>query len=691
MAYTEVFDPNYYAPYDYGYYYQTLGSHYQGLKIEYYVESQSRLENTTTMLFKVIVGTHVPEAELKANGSTRIQLRVDDVQIADFYLVQPGQVESARTTLKHNSYGQRKIEVETQYYNFGGSPNIGVLYNTFAIPTIPQGALIHSAPIAFNDEDNPSITYRSYNSAATVAISTNTDIDALNAIVSRALPAASEETSYVFDLTEEERDALRLACKNSKSMKLYFGVFNNNRAKLSYLESTFTVINAEPTATGTVKDINPVTLALTGDENTLIRFASTAQVSAQFSAYKKAAIKDYWIEHNTLYFKETSHTFEKVEGNIFTFHITDSRGHVGEGMVQTPMIEYLKLTCNIDTSQKPGTDGVMNLKCSGNYFNDTFGYTNDAVMNTLQVQYRYKLHGFNTTYTDWAEMPYTINDDGTYDASILLEGFDYQTTYVFQCRATDRLYDIESIELISKSLPMFHWGENDFVFEVPVAFNSTTSGIEFPEPPPDYTNGGEMGGDLKVDGDLEVTGNLRLKGDGNYGNTLYFGDGSYALIQEPTDDSLVVRANILNIDATLQLKGLPIEHGIWYPTVDGQMASSYSSNYGWYQRIGNVVTAGFYVKVTCKTGYHTTPVAIVGLPFEPAYSAPGGGLCSGALVNGGFNFQCWVLGTDKRITARVQACNNTSAQTLSTSASGLFYPQGGGEITVGGTITFMVE
>lgn len=46
---------------------------------------------------------------------------------------------------------------------------------------------------------------------------------------------------------------------------------------------------------------------------------------------------------------------------------------------------------------------------------------------------------------------------------------------------------------------------------------------------------------LKKEGGT-ITGDLRLKGDGNYGNTLYFGDGSYCYLCEDTDDHLTIKA-----------------------------------------------------------------------------------------------------------------------------------------------------
>ncbi len=43
-----------------------------------------------------------------------------------------------------------------------------------------------------------------------------------------------------------------------------------------------------------------------------------------------------------------------------------------------------------------------------------------------------------------------------------------------------------------------------------------------------------------------ITGNLRLKGSGNYGNILNFGDNDYVHISEPTDDHLEIKGSYIN-------------------------------------------------------------------------------------------------------------------------------------------------
>ena len=103
------------------------------------------------------------------------------------------------------------------------------------------------------------------------------------------------------------------------------------------------------------------------------------------------------------------------------------------------------------------------------------------------------------------------------------------------------------------------------------------------------------------------------------------------------------------------------------------------------------MTVGFYIKATCNSGWNSTEITISGLPYTPMYTASGGGMCSGAYVNSGWNFQCFVAETSGIITTRVQSCNHTASINLSTSASGCFYCLNGGEITLSGTINFIAN
>ena len=409
------------------------------------------------------------------------------------------------------------------------------------------------------------------------------------------------------------------------------------------------------------------TFNLTGDWDTIIKYVSSVDTAMQATAQKGAAIDEslYIIRCGEETGYSFIHTFNNVESNVVTFSAEDDRGNIGTAKITLNMIDYILPTCNI-SDNRPDGDGEVLVSCTGNFFNGSFG----KVSNTLTAQYRYKVSG--GTWSGWQNM--TVAPSGnSYYASAYLTGLNYQQTYVFEAKVTDALMTVTDTGSPVKSLPVFHWGEEDFAFEVPVAFNAGVG---------------------KIDGDLTITGDLRLKGNGNFGNTIYFGDSNYVTLGEPYDDNFTVKATTINLVGTIKHNGteLPtLQYGYWYPTLNSSAVHSYTTQNGWYTKMGQNVTIGFFVKAYCLGGYESTQIQISGLPFTPMASAAGGGMCSGTYVSGGFTFQCFVAESSGYITTRVQACNNTAATILNTSASGCGYRLGGGEITLSGTITYMAN
>jgi hypothetical protein len=439
---------------------------------------------------------------------------------------------------------------------------------------------------------------------------------------------------------------------------------------------------SSPTINATITDQNSITRALTGDSTILVRYYSTAYVSMTASAHKSASLVSQSITNGNATYQTSAATFANIENGVFSLSATDSRGFtttVGRNLVSAgKFVPYVHLTCNIENT-KPDTSGNMTVRCDGSYYDGSFG----AVTNTLTVKCRFK--DASGSYSDWYTMTITKNGNyyGAY-ANFTIPNFNYQSVYTFECQAADKLATVNSSPSSAKSTPVFHWSETDFVFEVPVYFNAGASDSGAVSP---------VGVDQTIDGDLNVTGDIRLKGSGNYGNTLRFGDGNYCYITEPTDDVMTIKASSINLDANnVKVYGNPIpalESGVWTPALSSSAVSSYTTRYGWYSKMGQTVSIGFYIKASCRSGYNSTVVTISGLPFTPMYVGAGGGMCAGSYVSAGFTFQCFVAETDGTISTRVQACNNTSATNLSTSKSGCWYPSGGGEITISGTITYV--
>lgn len=423
-----------------------------------------------------------------------------------------------------------------------------------------------------------------------------------------------------------------------------------------------------PALTVSVRDVNSNIIKLTGDDRKLVKYHSMVKGTLSARAQGGAAMNlDTYIVRNgtqTGYGEEWSLDLP-VESNVFTFSAEDSEGRIGTYTYVADMVDYIKPTCNAVRS-RPSATGEITLSCYGDFFNGDFG----EKKNIIYADYQYREKG--GTWSEWRTM--SIDAVGNkYYAYTSLSGLDYQKTYEFNFSANDLLMQVTTSMSNVRSLPHFHWGENNIVFEVPTTFNS----------------------------DTRMKGNLLLKGDGNFGNYLRFGDGDYCYLAELTDDNLTIKATTINLDTSnLTQKGKSVkfaESGTWTPTIDDYVVSYYNSQSGWYSKVGNVVTVGFYIKARCIADeiIETSEIFIQGLPYSPSAASAGGGMCSGAYMpqsgsTKAKNFQCYVAETGGYISTRAQACDNTANAFLQTSASGCMYPAGG-ELTLSGTITYMTN
>ncbi len=221
----------------------------------------------------------------------------------------------------------------------------------------------------------------------------------------------------------------------------------------------------QPVVSALVADVNSVTIALTGDSNTFVRYYSDAGITAAYSAQNSAAVVNYTMTHNGRPYTAADITVEDVENGAFNFSVTDSRGLTANLSVTKAVVPYVKLTCNL-ANNKPDVGGNMTVSVSGNYFGGSFG----AERNSLRLQYRYKLSGtsWQDTEAEWQSLEPMVTENG-YTAGADLSGLDYQKAYTFQARAIDKLETVYSAEYTARAMPVFDWSENDFRFHVPVA------------------------------------------------------------------------------------------------------------------------------------------------------------------------------------------------------------------------------
>ena len=357
--------------------------------------------------------------------------------------------------ITHNNDGKKTVTVSANFTSTPWGWN-GTATATADLPTIPRHASITAAP-NFNDEENPAINYSNPAGNAITSIKACISLTgSVDDIKYRDIPKTG--SSYTFVLTNEERKILRNATltSNTRKVKFYVTSVIGGITQYSTLEKTLTIVNAMPELTVSAKDTGGYSVPLTGDENKIIKGFNYVNVSMSSVLKKGANIKSQTITNGSQKINGASGGFNNTENNTFIFSLTDTRGNTVTKNITLEMIDYIKLTCNLET-KNPTADGKMTFKISGNYFKGNFG----TVDNTLAVEYRYKEN--DGDYSEWiaAEPIPTINGN-IYETIINLTGLNYRSSYTFQARAIDKTIIILSTEKKVRTIPVYDWGENDF-------------------------------------------------------------------------------------------------------------------------------------------------------------------------------------------------------------------------------------
>ena len=374
------------------------------------------------------------------------------------------------------------------------------------VPGIPihVGAQVLTAN-NFTDEENPSISYQTlsqrighdggyyYSACYDYSGYYGETIDSVQITLSfdgttPAIPyrdlSLLSATNYTFNLTDEEREMLRINAQGNDTVPIYFltktirtlHYYPDGSDKSGYppisqtfyevTQRNFTIVGCNPTLNPTVKDIKPETLALTGDENTFIRYESMAEFAINAAASKHATIVSQSVTCGSKTVSNLPNgVIDDVESGTFIFNIVDSRSMGASSSVFKNLVEYVKPTCyqKAEVEIVGETGATIKLKVSGNYFNGSFGLTD----NTLQFEVR-RTDG-NDNWGEWTTFAVNPTFNGiTYELEATFTGLDYGRAYVFQSRITDKLNTVESAQYIVSMKPVFDWSDADFNFNVPV-------------------------------------------------------------------------------------------------------------------------------------------------------------------------------------------------------------------------------
>lgn len=224
-------------------------------------------------------------------------------------------------------------------------------------------------------------------------------------------------------------------------------------------------------------DFNPATIALTGDRRTLIKYFSDYHITGHSTIHEDA----YEVNVNVGDLKEVYTCgevtisrngaqgglwaeFPEAESGTIDVQFTDRLSNTSYTQVNLPMIDYIKLTCELVPSII-AANGTMRVTIEGEYFDGSFG----AKDNTLNLYYKFSenIHENGNVFGSWMPVPFTI-DNGKYRAEFIISDLNYQYEYYVQARAVDKLMDITTPSRHISGQSVFDWSREDFNFNVPV-------------------------------------------------------------------------------------------------------------------------------------------------------------------------------------------------------------------------------
>ena len=419
--------------------------------------SQSIENNTSTINWSFVGSGSATSWYNTRNGYVNIDGARRWTQTSDIQLRNGTTMASGTLTITHNADGKRSFSADggATIFNYG-------TYQTgsgsWELPQIPRAATLTTAP-NFTDEGNPTITYSNPAGSAVSSLKACiADINGQNLYAEyRDIPL--DGTAYTFNLTEQERNNLRWASINSPNLavKFYVTTTISGNTYYSTLDKIVNIVNANPTIEASAIDVGASSTLLTGDNKTIIKGHNYIEVSQTATSYKGSSIKKQTIVCGGQVIEGASGSLVNVDSGEILFTATDSRGFTTTKTINLKVIDYIKLTCNL-TASLPNALGEMTFNVKGNYFNGSFGATD----NTLQVFYRIKKE--DEAYSDWIELP---TEDG-YNITARLTGLDYKAKYTLQAKAKDKVLEVLSAERVIKAIPVFDWSKNDFKFKVDV-------------------------------------------------------------------------------------------------------------------------------------------------------------------------------------------------------------------------------
>lgn len=376
---------------------------------------------------------------------------------------------SHKFTVPHNADGTWSGKIGASYrlnINYGGT-YIGTISGdqTITLPTIPRASTVSATDANIGSVSSIYINAKSSAFSHGLLVTFGSLSFYLDG---NGNPSSSYVTFTQRTIPFRLPDSFYAQIPNAASGEVTLTLWTHTD-KENYFDPTTTTFTATaaaalcaPTVSATCQDTNDKTLALTGNADALVRYASTASGSLSVAARNSASIKRITVAGTEVPLSATSYAITNVETNKVTITATDSRGYSTSQTIEKTLVPYVQLTCNILRANRPvPSSNEAQIEIAGQYFAGNFG----AADNALTLKYQ-------NPSGDWVEVTPTIDTaKNTYTASITVPDLDYRQAFSIPVQAEDKLFTATNTAQIMAGVPSFYWTKEFFQLNVPLRLN----------------------------------------------------------------------------------------------------------------------------------------------------------------------------------------------------------------------------
>lgn len=370
-------------------------------------------------------------------------------------------------SVSHDSNGAASTYISAYVYNKYWS-----ISNTFGatvtLPTIPRVSDIACTSPYVGDNGVVTLTRKASSYRDTVSYKIGT--------LTGTLATETADTTIPFNTSTIANDIYTQMGSTAKSISgtMTVQTYNGNTL-IGSKSTTFNLYAKEsdcvPTISATVVDINDETLALTGDNNKIVKGYSTAKVEYTITTKNGATLSFKTI--NGVALGTSPYTINQAATNVFSIVATDSRGYSTTFTINKSLIDYVPLTLDFNAFRPSPTESEIDINFKGNYYNGSFGSTD----NNLNLNWKYRLKDAQN-WTDGGE--FTLNKDykisnntfysgnGSSASDIVLSSnlFPYNEIYEIGIFYNDQLLSNSTYKAVPKGKPVVNWNDNGFYMNV---------------------------------------------------------------------------------------------------------------------------------------------------------------------------------------------------------------------------------